>query len=179
MILPVVAFWQNEIWLDSARRIVSLSVVIVLGAIAFVLSLPVNGSPDTRARTAGSAIEDRLGGYQDLSPEGFRTSQILHKLFPPSWDRTVPQRNYGGSAIVWYHYANRSRFDPNREINYVLQPSADPAPEGMRLFATHENVALYVRSIAILKQHRAMRPVAPVGSDLYRTERHRLFQSRR
>jgi hypothetical protein len=148
----------------------------VAGVAALVLSLPSDPAPHTSARLVGSAIEDRLGGYEVLDPAVFRRSSMLRHLFPYDWNPSVPSGSYGGSPLAWNYYAHQPSA-PRREVNYVLQAAGDPPPTGARLLVREEGVALYVRSDAVWSSHRAIRPPTPAGSPLYAVPRGILFRS--
>ena len=123
----------------------------------------------------GESIAWGVEGYERLDPDGFRHSTLLNRLFPFDWDPSVPG-SYGGSPLVWHHYARRDSTAP-REANYTVLPSAAPAPAGMRPIASDDGATLYVRSDAEWNAHRALRPPTPAGSRVFRIRRGILFRS--
>ena len=176
MLLPHIVFWRHELTLKTGIRVL---IPAAAGAvIALALSLPEQTELYTAARTVGSTIEDRIGGYENLVPSAFRSHSILQRLFPPAWQAGVPLKSYGGSALSWYYYAHhKGKTFP--EPNYVLQLSGDVAPAGMSVFARTGDVVLYIRSRDVWKAHRALRPAYPPGSRLYLLPRKSLFPQRR
>jgi hypothetical protein len=145
-----------------------------VAVVALAISLPAHARPDTSGRLVGTAVEDRGSGYADGHPLAFRRAALLRHLFPPAWDARVPDQRYGGSELVWYHYAHRPG---PAERNYVLQPSAEAAPPGARLLAAEDGVSLYVRREAVWQAHQVLRPPSPVGSPLLAIPREVLFHA--
>src|SRR5207248_3252270 len=143
-----------------------------------MLSLPVNAMPHQTPRIIGAAIEDRFGGYQAGDARTFRRIELFRYIVPYDWDETVPDKAYGGSPLVWNYYSQHA-VAGDRAINYVLQPVAIPAPPGMRLLASEDDAALYLREDRVLAQHRALHPVSPAGSRIYAVPRWMLFHGRR
>jgi hypothetical protein len=178
MVLPIVVFWRSE-WMDreSIPRY-AVAGVAVFGIIACLLSLPQNATSHQTPRIIGAAIEDRFGGYQAGDARTFRRIELFRNILPYDWDEAVPEKEYGGSPLVWNYYAQHAAAG-DRAINYVLQPIAMPAPQGMRLLASEDDAALYLRDDRVLAQHRALHPLSPPGSRLYAVPRWMLFHGRR
>ena len=176
MLIPLIVFWQNDLMAQSNRRLFKLACAGLAGILALLISLPTNFTPDTSARIVGSAIEDRIGGYEVLDPAAFKSSEILQQLFPVDWDPRVPFESYGGSPVAWNYYAHRTD-GVTRNVNYVLQATTDPSPVGMRIVAVEGNVALYVRSKSVWASHRDLRPPTPAGSRVYGIQRGIIFRS--
>ena len=174
MLLPIVVFWR----LAPESPVVRLrwNALTALGAtVALLLALPASGAIDLSGRRVGESIAWGVEGYERLDPDGFRHSTLLNRLFPFDWDPSVPG-SYGGSPLVWHHYARRDSTAP-REANYTVLPSAAPAPAGMRPIASDDGATLYVRSDAEWNAHRALRPPTPAGSRVFRIRRGILFRS--
>jgi hypothetical protein len=176
MLIPVVIFWQSDLVADPRRRTLVLSSVALAGFIALVISLPKNATPDTSARLIGSAIEDRVGGYDAHDPAALKRVELIYHLFPVDWDPRVPDQSYGGSSVAWAYYINHHQGNTTT-INYVLQRATDPAPQGMRFIAEDGDAALYLRSDAVWATHIALRPPTPAGSPVYEIPRGIIFRS--
>jgi hypothetical protein len=177
MLLPIVVFWRSD-WAGRERtRPYILAAAAGCGIIACLLSLPVNATPHQTPRIIGGAIEDRFGGYQTGDARTFRRIELFRYIVPFDWEETVPQKEYGGSPLVWNYYAQHASAE-TRAINYVLQPAAMPGPPGMHLLASEDDAALYVRDDRVLAEHRGLRPPSPPGSRIYAVPRWMLFHGR-
>jgi hypothetical protein len=176
MILPLVVFWQNDLLTVQKLRPIILGLTGVAGIIALILSLPSDATPDTSARTVGSAIRENIGGYDVVKPEVFRSSEILYELFPVDWDPRVPFESYGGSDLTWNFYAHHSENAADK-INYIVQRESEPPPAGTRLIAQKDGVTLYVLSDSAWQSHIALRPPTPAGSRVYSIPRGLIFRS--
>ncbi len=164
--------------LNPHHRIIKYTFCATVGMIALIISIPDNIIPHTSARLVGEAIGDRIGGYDSLNPASFRKSHaILNHLFPYASDPSVPHKSYGGSPLQWYYYANRKR-DGAPNANYVIQPVDYPSPDGMRLVAQEDGVALFLHSDHVWENHRRLRPPTPAESKIYFIERDLLFLGR-
>jgi hypothetical protein len=176
MILPIVIFWQHDWVADPRHRRIVLASAAVAGIVALGLALPANPAPDVSGRLVGTAIEDRIGGYDKLDPAVFKRSELLYNLFPVDWDPRVPSSSYGGSALAWNYYAHQ----PGRgaaETNYIFQQVEETAPAGARLVTQDEGVALYVRNEETWAKHLALRPPTPAGSPTFQIPRGIIFRS--
>jgi hypothetical protein len=176
MILPLVIFWQHDWVADPRHRHIVLASAGVAGLLALWLALPANPSPDNSGRLVGAAVEDRIGGYDQIDPAVFKRSDLLYNLFPVDWDPRVPSPSYGGSALVWNYYAHQ----PGRsaaDTNYVFQQANDPAPVGARLVIQDQGVALYVLNEKTWARHLAQRPPTPAGSPIFQIPRGIIFRS--
>jgi len=176
MILPIPVIWR---WADGVNRKYRPAVLgaLTVGALtSLVLSLPRISRPETTSRRVGFAIEDRTAGYERSDPQSFRRAELFARLFPRGWDASVPERSFGGSPLVWLYYAHHA---PSTvpSPNYILQPVTAPAPGEMRLLASDNDAALYVRSDSVWRQHVALRPPTPAGSAMYEVPRGTMFRS--
>ena len=132
--------------------------------------------PHREGREVGAAVAVRIPGYDRSSSEVMRASTLLARVLPYDWDPAVPA-TYGGSPLVWNHYA-RQGTGPSAETNYLVQPAGDAPPAGWRLAgADSAGAVLYVRSDSILASHRRLRPPTPPGSRLLAVPRGILFHS--
>lgn len=178
MVLPLITYWRIHLSNPWGKRNLFLFLTAAAGIFALWISLPQNYLPHTTARIIGSALLDRSKGYESFDPAAFRRPALLRHLFPLTWSRSVPSENYGGSPQVWYFYSRQNKtLQPH--INYLLQPSGDPPPEGMTLIATEHGSSLYVADQSLWKRHRALRPPTPPGCLLYSLERSTLFKRER
>ncbi|MCI0603658.1 hypothetical protein L0156_11675 [bacterium] len=175
MILPLVVHWR--LGSESAKRFF-VPATAICAVVAFFISLPPDASPDLSSRQIGSAIEDRIGGYEKLDFESLRRQDILKPLLPSVDSPGVPEEVYGGVPWVWYHYAHRKDHQ-SRTINYVIQHLSDPPPENMWLLHAQGNSALYLRSPEIWKLHQTLKPHSPPGNPIYTVPKESLYKSRK
>ncbi len=175
MLLPIVVFWRHSIAANQRRRSAMLATVAGAGLAALILSFPTNFRPDTSGRRFGATIEDRTDGYNRSEPAAFRRAELLPNIVPYDWHPAVPERMFGGSPLIWSYYAHRaSKIRP--PVNYVLQRAGEPPPPAMRFIAADQDTAMYVRDEAVWKRHLAVRPLAPVGSPVFRIPHSRVFR---
>jgi hypothetical protein len=144
------------------------------GFVAVVLSLPRTFAIHTSGRAVGASIVARTGDYERVEPSVFHASTLLAQLFPYDWDPAVPAV-YGGSPLVWNHYARRT--SETTGATYVLQSDSLSAPSGFRLVARDSGWAVYVGDEAAWEKHRALTPPTPAGSAVYTVDRGTLFRS--
>jgi hypothetical protein len=171
MVLPLAVFWRTVPALWRGRGLPIM--VTAAAAVALVVSLPADPGPQLAARPVGAAIEDRLPGYDESASLAFGRSQLLFSLIPRDADRLVPDSSYGGSPLSWFYYAHRT--PAPREIAYILQRQADPEPQGSRLVAAQNGVALYVVDEAALARDRGRRPPNSIAR-IYRMSKQTLFR---
>ena len=170
MVVPLVVLCRSS-WLSgsSSRRLV-LPAAAAGGVAAAILSLPHTAKPVTVARTVGSSLEVRFGGYERMNPAFFRALDLFSEVIPRGY---TPEKHYGGSPLVWNYYAQHCANE--RAINYVLQSTQDPPPAGMRLAARDQNAAVFVADDSVLAAHLALRPPTPAGARLYAVPRATMF----
>ncbi len=174
MLLPLVVYWRGDLVSHPRLGPLILGATAVAGLACLLVSLPNHGNIDESGRLLGSAIEDRMDGYDTGSLAVFGRAELFQKIVPYDWDPRVPNESFGGSQIVWNYYAHRTSAE-NRAINYVIQGAAAPPPADMHRIAAEMGAALYVRSDAVWKGHRALRPPTPAGAKLYWIPRRLLF----
>lgn len=172
MILPVIAAARVTAAPRSGLPVTPLW--LALGAIAVALSLPRSFAIHTTGREIGRSLFARTGDYRALDPRAFQASTLLAQLFPYDWDPAVPAV-YGGSPLVWNHYARRE--GDIRGATYVLQWDSIPAPPGFRLLARDSIAALWIGDETAWAAHRALTPPSPAGSAVYTVDRGTLFRS--
>lgn len=150
---------------------------VTLATLAFILVLPQRATIHGVGRVVGNSIVERVGDYASSDPAVMRASTLLDQVFPYDWDPAVPALAYGGSPLVWNHYA-RHRAPADDKTNYILQPAVDEVPAGWRLLA-HDSAgaALIMRSDSVLAAQRALRPPTPAGSRWLAVPRRTLFRS--
>ncbi|MGQ0650067.1 MAG: hypothetical protein ACT4P7_21160, partial [Gemmatimonadaceae bacterium] len=173
MILPM-AVALRQAMVPAGRR-VAAAAWLPLGAAAVLLAWPWGRLAMHReGREIGQTVRVSIPGYAASSPDVMHASTLLDRLFPYDWDPTVPAV-YGGSPLVWNHYA-RHEATPSPEANYLLQRASAPAPAGWRLAGTDSaGAALYVRSDSLLTADRRRQPASPPGSPLLAVPRGILF----
>ena len=170
MVMPLTVLCRSR-WLgeSSSRRLV-LPAAAAGGVAAVLLSLPQSAKPVTAARTVGSSLEVRFGGYEQMNPAFFRALDLFSEVIPRGY---TPEKHYGGSPLVWNYYAQGGANE--RTINYVLQPTQEPPPAGMRLAARDQNAAVFVADDSVLAAHLSLRPPTPPGARLYALPRATMF----
>ena len=105
-------------------------------------------------QTRGARGREPCCRVQRSGTDALASADVLQHLFRGDWDGAV-RGNYGGSALVWNHYAHRRpAFGP---VNYVVQRHTDPVPNGMTLVQGDGRFALLVRSSEVWQEHRAYR----------------------
>ena len=150
---------------------------LALALVALVLVLPERAAVHVTGRQVGGTVVERVGDYRSADPAVFRASTLLDQVFPYDWDPVVPARSYGGSPLVWNHYARHQGL-VDSQTNYILQPASDPVPAGWRVVAWESRgAALLVRSRVILDGQLALRPPTPAGSRWLAVPRRTLFRS--
>jgi hypothetical protein len=148
---------------------------LAAAVIAIALSLPASFQVRREGRLVGATISEKIGTYSVSDPAVLSASTLLSALWPYDWNRTVPDSSYGGSPLVWNHYARHGTLDAG--ANYFLMPADQPPQEGLRLVARDSLASLYVRSVDIWQAHRDLRPPTPPGSPVYFIPRGILFRS--
>lgn len=150
---------------------------IVLAVVAVLLALPRRFTVHGTGREVGAAVLERIGGYATSQPAPFRASELLDRVLAYDWDPLVPLGTYGGSPLVWLHYASHDGA-PAPHTNYILQRSGDPVPLGFRMVAVDgAGATLLLRSDEVLASHRALRPPSPAGSEWLQVKRSILFRT--
>ncbi len=173
MVLPLAVFWRMDRLLATRWRGPVLGAVAACGLLALALSWPSSLRPMTATRVVGSAIEDRIGGYDRSDPRSFARTEILFHLFPRMADSRVPLRSYGGSPLAWNYYANNP--GGSRQVNYVIQAASDPAPAGAQQVAVEKGVALYVLNREKWAEHVALRPPISAANPVFLVPKFTLF----
>ncbi len=150
-----------------------------LAAIGVILALPAHFSVHQAGRTVGSSVLERVGNYGESDPVVTRASTLLNKVLPYDWEPAVPDNSYGGSPLVWNHYAQHgSESQPAAETNYILQESGAALPDGWRVVADDSlGAQLLVRSDSVTAVQLALRPAHPAGSPWLGVKRSILFRS--
>lgn len=170
MVLPLAVFWRDKRFRLPKSKRLFLSSYAILGIIALVLSLPRNAAPYTAVRTIAHTIDDKLGGYDTFDPRVFKRAELLRVIIPDDANPAVPRESYGEYPNVWPFYVHKRKTD-REKINYVMQSSTDPSPNGMRLVSSENGVSLYILDEVIWENHLAMRPPTPAGSKIYHISR--------
>ena len=170
MVMPLAVLGRSRWLAESSSRRLVLPVAAAGGVAAVLLSLPQTAKPVTAARTVGSSLEVRFGGYERMNPAFFRALDLFYEVIPRVHNS---EEHYGGSPLAWNYYAQYGANE--RTINYVLQPTEQPPPAGMRLAARDQNAAVFVADDSVLAAHLALRPPRPPGASLYAVPRATMF----
>jgi hypothetical protein len=178
MLLPLGVFWR--LTPESATGVRRWQVfAAVSGVLAIALALPPRATIDTSGRKIGSTIAIRLDDYARSEPATFKHSSLLAQAFPLDWDAVVPAE-YGGSPLVWNHYARHVTSGAEAQapgVNYLIQPIADAAPVGWRRIDDDSVAALFIRNDSVWQADLALRPPTPAGAHLLNVPRSILFRS--
>ena len=161
MVLPMVVAWRMVHLPTGASLARGWA---PLGFVAVLLAFPWGRTAIHRdGREVGSTVLVRIDGYARAEAAPMRASTTLDRLFPYDWVATVPA-TYGGSPLVWNHYA-RHGGDPDDSTNYIVQSSDMPLPAGFTVAgADSTGAVVLVRNEATLARDRARRPATPAGS---------------
>jgi hypothetical protein len=174
MVIPLAVFWRMRA--RGEDRPLWTAAAAVLAVAALVVSLPADLSPHVEGRTVGSKVVDRRGGYEEMTPASLLSGELLGELFPKVHVPEVPDEAYGGSPLVWHHYARRGDEAFPETATYLLTAADRPAPSGFTLHAEEEGARLWIRSPADLEADLALRPGTGRICDLYRLSKNRLFR---
>ena len=98
----------------------------------------------------------------------------LRELFSPGARPEVPAEAYGGSPLVWLHYASQPRAAGTPK-NYVLAPVEAEPPDGAEEIARAELSAVYVYDMQRWQADRARQPLSSRGKAIYDVPRNVLF----
>ncbi|MBK8248083.1 MAG: hypothetical protein IPK85_11870 [Gemmatimonadetes bacterium] len=162
MVLPMVVAWRQV--LPSSASTWVAPAWTAAAALAVGLAFPFGRTAIHRdGQEVGARVLVRIPGYATAQAAPMRAGTLLDRLFPYDWDATVPA-TYGGSPLVWSHYA-RHGGDPGPETNYIVQLAVMPMPDGFSLAgADSAGAVVLVRSDSVLAVDRARRPPTPAGS---------------
>src|SRR5262249_8587599 len=146
MLLPLAAFWRLTPAEATARMRFTLAAAVA-ALVAIVLAIPSRPTIDLSGRIVGEKIFAEVGNYGRSDAANFRHANLMLQLFPFDWDPGVPSR-YGGSPIVWNHYALRNPAAVERANYLILAPEVTP-PRGARRVASDDAAVLWVRSDSV------------------------------
>ena len=163
MIVPLVVFWRISLtphsrwqpWLTAVAAIVAIAIC-----------LPRQMRLHTEAKLVGSAIENRIDGYEQSNPRVFSGSELLIEVIPYVWD-AARSGTYGGSPLMWNYYAHHAEHAGAADRNYVLQAVDDPPPNDMALIVRRDGLALYMKSDEIRDKHRSMKPAIGFAAHVF------------
>lgn len=174
MVLPIAVLLRDPaLYEGSSGRRMLVPGAILAALVALYISWPADPSPRLHSRAVGTALEDRLGGYEAMDGPAFARSELLLGLFPPPAASSVPDSLYGGSPLEWYYYANRGeRAGPPA---YVLVALGDSPPSGAQLIGSNNEAALYVLDRAMWETLRAPQPAWSGIAPVYRIQKRMLF----
>jgi len=166
MIIPVVIFSRMSLATAREKGIPWRPWQAVAAAmISILICLPAHFRLHTEARLVGSAIEDRIGGYERSNAQVFAGSELLAEIIPLAWD-AARLGTYGGSPLMWNYYAHTGKAGADRP-NYVLQHYDDPPPNDMKLVIHRDGLALYVKSDDIWQAHRSIAPAVGFADHVF------------
>jgi hypothetical protein len=173
MVLPIAVLARDPWFRTPVTRRWCAAGAAAAAMIALWISLPPDPAPRLRSRVVGSALEDRLGGYDTMEARAFARLTLLDSLFPRPGAPEVPEKVFGGSPLEWSYYAHRGV--RAGAPAYILIGAQEPAPIGAILVARDAEAALYVLDASVWADHRAPQPgwtgIAPV----YRIRKRTLF----
>ena len=172
MVLPMVVAWRMVHLPTGASLARGWA---PLGFVAVLLAFPWGRTAIHRdGREVGSTVLVRIDGYARAEAAPMRASTTLDRLFPYDWVAAVPA-TYGGSPLVWNHYA-RHGGDPDANTNYIVQSRDMPGPAGFTVVgADSTGAVVLVRDGGTLARDRARRPATPAGSRVLDVPRGVLF----
>lgn len=172
MVLPVAVagrLWSGELPDPTAWR----RAWLLAAAAALVLSLPASFRVQDHRRAVSGTISESVGDYSGSDPFVLRASELLHAILPYDSESSVPDSSFGGSPLVWNHYAQHGTVTDRS--NFVLARRGQPAPAGMRILAAEGDAVLYIGSDSLWRALLGLRPPTPAGSRVYAIDRGILF----
>lgn len=173
MVFPLIPFWRMKKIRLAVQSPWALGTIFTGCLAALILSLPQNYALELRASEVSRRISINTGDYQQMDPSVFRSSELLSQVFPYDWDPKLTNFGYRGSPLVWNYYAHQQSPD---EVNYMIQPSDEPAPAGMRLITATDEFKLYISNEARWANDRIYYRHSPISS-IYEIPRSMIFRS--
>ncbi len=173
MLLPLVIFWRKHLGRSLGRlRLIACWAGV---AVSLWLALPASTGIYVAARAIGESIDvSSVRGYDPMDPATLRMSRQLHELFSPGARPEVPGQAYGGSPLVWLHYASQPRAAGTPK-NYVLAPIETEPPQGAIEVARNDLSAVYVYDVRRWEADRRQQPLSSRGKAIYAVPRNVLF----
>lgn len=111
---------------------------------------------------------DRWPGF---SQKGLDVAHVLlGKLFPMTYGEDDPKTRYYGAPLVWWYYSQFPRPD-GQAVNYIVKPLDAASPEDGAPVETHEGYGLFIRDMALYKDHAETRLPVDTGAAIYVTPR--------
>jgi hypothetical protein len=175
MVPPLVVMWRMKFMEQAGLKLVSRSIVAVALVAAFWLAFPLKPGLHQFSREIGANVElrgDRYEGYQTRALGTFH--DLFGRLFPIQYTEEGAAKNFFGGPMVWLHYAVQPKAE-GQVITYVVQPLADPAPEGGRLHDEEDGYGLYVMDEARFEQHLTTTFTTKFGAPVYQLSRDMIF----
>lgn len=166
MVLPLVVFWRIYLQSSAGTKQIVLPTSIITAMIALYLSLPVHFQIDQSARHFGMATDYSIGDYNEDYQAALSKGSSLYSLLPEDYRLYYPEQPWGTDSSVWLYYASRVK-PAGTVINYIIQPSTDPAPANTRLVSSENEVSVFVRDIDLWEKHRTPDIPRVVQSPLY------------
>ena len=175
MILPLVVFWRVYLDFSPAVQKWLLPSVALTTIASLYLSLPRHFQINLAIREFGQATLYKIGDYERSYERALRGGASLAALIPIGYRLQYPDQPWGSDPASWIYYATREK-PPGTTINYVVQPSSEPAPGGLNPVSTENGVSVYVRDQEIWRRHRERELPRVVQSPLYEPMYRRTFQ---
>jgi hypothetical protein len=174
MLLPIAVHAHLGVRTNAGARALFARAAMLAAAIA--LAWPATGFVATHARAIGRKLVIHAGDYARSEGRAFHAAAPLHELFARSGDPCVPERCYGGSPLVWNHYARHG--GDVAGASYAVLDAAEPAPPGMAKLAERDGFAVYVRDLEELRRDRERVMPSPPGAPLLSVDRGILCRDR-
>ena len=166
MLLPTVVFWR--LYLGRSRSAQQWLLPGVIGGItlALTLSLPRHFEISLAGRELGLATAYRVGDYERRYEQAVGAGDSLDALLPSDYRLQYPDQPWGMDSNAWIYYATRQK-PAGTLVNYIVQPTSEPAPEGFTRVGEQGGVGVYVRDPALWRRHREPALPRVVQSRLY------------
>lgn len=165
-VLPLAVFWRVYLGRTAATRRWLLPAAAAGAVVALALSLPRHGGVDGQVRRVGSAVDFRIGDYQEGYLEAMDHALVLKQAFTPTYGIADPSAEWGVSPYPLLYYALGPGARPGPK-NYRVQRAQEPLPEGWTRVAEVDGAVLAVRDLALWEAHRHPGLAAPYRSPLY------------
>jgi hypothetical protein len=176
MILPLVVFWRVVL-----RRKVSwwpVGLAAVSAVLALWASLPRHFIVDRTTREIGRTTLYRIGNYGGKYADhrtAIERQPLLFSLFAPDWEVRDPSHELIGSPLGIIHYSVRPA-GSGSDINYIVQPVADPPPAGFTRVAEDGAGVVYVKDLERWRRDRFRSLRTDFRSPIYDIPRETLFR---
>lgn len=181
MIPPLVVMWRSPLMQDArlAKPLRGLAAALLaVSAWASWPEMKIHSFERTIGQhilTEGPVFDVAERGDGDRWPgfdqKGLDVAHVLlGKLFEMTYGEDDPKTRYYGAPLVWWYYSEFPRPE-GQVINYIVKPLDTAKPEDGAPVETHEGYGLFIRDLALYKQHAETKLPVDTGAAIYNTPR--------